>query len=57
MSKGNGRKPGLADAMRNALRYKDWDLGNWKNVIWSVGTSVVLGHRRGGTQVWSGTAR
>src|SRR5450432_2554373 len=32
--------------------YKDWTLEDWKNVIWTDETSVILGHRRGGTRVW-----
>ena len=32
--------------------YKDQTLEDWKNVIQTDETSVVLGHRRGGTRVW-----
>jgi hypothetical protein len=35
-----------------ALRYKDWTLEDWKAVIWSDETSVILGHRRGGQRLW-----
>lgn len=47
-------KPGLSERMRAqrlafALKYKDWTLEDWKNVIWSDETSVVLNHRRGGS--------
>ena len=35
-----------------ALRYKDWKLEDWKAVIWSDETSVILGHKRGGTRLW-----
>lgn len=50
-------KPGLTIAMiearyQFALRYKDWTLEDWKAVIWSDETSVILGHRRGGQRVW-----
>ena len=49
-------KPGLTEAMREAryqfaLRYKDWELEDWKNVIWTDETSMVLGHHRGGTRI------
>ena len=47
------RKPGLTDKMKlERLKfYKDhahWKLEDWKNVIWSDETSIILGHRRGG---------
>jgi transposase len=50
-------KPGLTIPMiearyQFALRYKDWTLEDWKAVIWSDETSVILGHRRGGHRVW-----
>jgi transposase len=50
-------KPGLTQEMREArlqfaLRHKDWKLEDWKNVIWTDETSIVLGHRRGGNRVW-----
>jgi transposase len=51
------RKPGLTDTMKKArlefcLRHQHWDLEDWKAVIWSDETAVVLGHRRGGYRVW-----
>ena len=51
------RKPGLTEEMKEArlqfaLRHKYWTLEDWKNVIWTDETSIVLGHRRGGTRVW-----
>ena len=51
------RKPGLTPKMRQerlewCLAHKDWTLKDWKNVIWSDETSVVLNHRRGGYRVW-----
>jgi transposase len=50
-------KPGLTAAMRAAryqfcLKHKDWTLEDWKNVIWSDETAIMLGHRRGSTRVW-----
>ncbi|KAL5610520.1 hypothetical protein FOBRF1_006637 [Fusarium oxysporum] len=51
------RKPGLTAAMRKerlawCIAHKDWTLEDWKNVIWSDETSVVLLHRRGSYRVW-----
>ncbi|KAK1914276.1 hypothetical protein P3342_007522 [Pyrenophora teres f. teres] len=51
------RKPGLTKKMRQerlnwCLAHKDWTLEDWKNVIWSDETSVLLNHRRGGYRVW-----
>ncbi|KAL6167944.1 hypothetical protein ACJQWK_05613 [Exserohilum turcicum] len=51
------RKPGLTQEMRSArlkwaLNHKDWTLEDWKNVIWTDETSVVLNHRRGGYRIW-----
>jgi hypothetical protein len=51
------RKPRLTQKMREerykwALDHKDWTPEDWKNVIWTDETSVVLGHRRGGYKVW-----
>jgi hypothetical protein len=50
------RKPGLTEKMRKArlewcLAYQHWTLEDWKHVIWSDETSVVLCVRRGGYQV------
>lgn len=51
------RKPGLTAEMKRVrlkwcLDHKDWTLDDWKRVIWSDETSVILGHRRGGYRVW-----
>jgi hypothetical protein len=50
------RKPGLSEEMKKVrlgftLRYEDWILEDWKNVIWSDETSVCFNHRRGGYRV------
>jgi hypothetical protein len=50
-------KPGLTPAMRKirlewCLDHQHWTGEDWKNVIWSDETSVVLGHRRGAVRVW-----
>jgi len=50
-------KCGLTPAMKKAhlefcLAHKDWTLEDWKNVIWSNETSVVLGQRRGSARFW-----
>ena len=51
------RKLGLNIEQRRArlafyIRYRDWTLEDWKKVIWSDETSVVLGARRGSTRIW-----
>ena len=51
------RKPGLtkkmmAQRLEWCLKHQDWTLEDWKNVIWSDETSVVLNFRRGGYRVW-----
>jgi len=51
------RKPGLTETMKRdrfqfCLLHQDWTLEDWKRVIWSDETSVVLNHRRGGYRVW-----
>ena len=51
------RKPGLTKKMREERlkwceAHKDWTLEDWKSVIWSDETSVVLLHRRGGYRIW-----
>ena len=51
------RKPGLTEAMKTARlewcrRYEHWTIEDWKRVIFSDETSVVLGHRRGGYRIW-----
>jgi hypothetical protein len=35
-----------------ALAHQYWTLEDWKKVIWSDETSVILGHRRGQVRVW-----
>jgi transposase len=47
------RKPGLTKKMREeqykwCLAHKDWTLEDWKNVIWTDETAVVLNCWRGG---------
>ncbi|KAJ5646675.1 hypothetical protein N7490_003047 [Penicillium lividum] len=51
------RKPGLTKKMRLArlnwaLAHQHWTLEDWKNVIFSDETSVILLHRRGGYRIW-----
>ncbi len=51
------KKPSLTEAMMEAryqfaLRYKDWTVEQWKDVIWSDETSVILNSRRGRVRVW-----
>jgi hypothetical protein len=51
------RKPGLTKKMRAerlkwCLDHQHWTLEDWKNVIWSDETSIVLNHRRGGYRIW-----
>ncbi len=51
------KKPSLTEAMMKAryqfaLRYKDWTIEDWKRVIWSDETSVILNSRRGKVRVW-----
>ena len=53
------RKPGLTKAMKKGLlefckKQEHWTLEDWKNVIWSDETSVLLGLRRGGYRIWRG---
>lgn len=50
------RKPGLTKKMRKerlqwCLDHQHWTLEDWKNVIWSDETSVILLHRRGSYRV------
>ena len=50
-------KPGLTQAMKDARlkfarEHEHWTLEDWKNVIWSDETSIILGHRRGANRVW-----
>lgn len=51
------KKPALTEAMKEAryqfaLRYQYWTIEDWKNVIWSDETSVVLNSRRGRIRSW-----
>lgn len=51
------RKPGLSERMRRerldfCLAHQHWTLEDWKRVIWSDETAVVINHRRGGYHVW-----
>jgi transposase len=51
------RKPGLNAVQRAArlafcLDHADWSLEDWKRVIWSDETSVILGQRRGAIRLW-----
>lgn len=50
-------KPGLTEDMRKkrlafALSHRYWTLEDWKNIIWTDETSIILGHRRGANRVW-----
>ncbi|KAH7471808.1 hypothetical protein FOMA001_g12984 [Fusarium oxysporum f. sp. matthiolae] len=51
------RKPGLTTKMKKerlewCLAHQNWTLEDWKSVIWSDETSVILLHRRGGYRIW-----
>jgi transposase len=51
------RKPGLNKAQRAArlafcLAHQHWTLEDFKNVIWSDETSVIMGQRRGTVRIW-----
>lgn len=53
-------KPGLTEAMKTARflfakSVENWTLEDWKKVIWSDETSIILGHRRGSVRVWRRT--
>jgi hypothetical protein len=44
------KKPGLKATMKEArlefvLKYEHWTLEDWKSVIWSDETSIILGQR------------
>ena len=39
-----------------AEKYKDWTVEDWKKVVWTDETSVVLGSRRGSVRVWRNPA-
>jgi transposase len=50
-------KPGLTDDMKQrrlefARKHENWTLEDFKNIIWTDETSVILGHRRGSNKVW-----
>ena len=40
------------DYFRWCLDYKDWTLEDWKKIIWTDETAVILGHQRGGYRIW-----
>ena len=51
------KKPALTEAIMKAryqfaLRYQDWTIEDWKNMIWTNETSVVLNSRRGIIRSW-----
>ncbi|OHW89545.1 hypothetical protein CSPAE12_11872, partial [Colletotrichum incanum] len=51
------RKPGLTAQMKQqrlnwCLAHRHWTLEDWKKVVWSDETSVVLNHRRGSYRLW-----
>lgn len=51
------RKPGLNGAQKAkrlefCLSHAHWSLKDWKRVIWSDETSVILGQRRGQVRIW-----
>ncbi len=55
-------KPGLTAAMKQARldfarEHRHWTLEDWKCVIWTDETSVILGHRRGTIRVWRRTGK
>jgi hypothetical protein len=50
-------KPGPTEAMKKARlefckAHEHWALEDWKKIIWTDETSVVLGHRRGNYRIW-----
>jgi hypothetical protein len=50
-------KPGFIEAMKEARlvfckAYKHWTLEDWKKIIWTDETSVILGHCCGKYRVW-----
>ena len=50
-------KPGLSEASKKTrlefcLQHQHWSLEDWKNVIWTDETAVVLGVRRLGHRIW-----
>jgi hypothetical protein len=51
------RKPGLTKRMKEerlafCYQHEHWTLEDWKNVIWSDETSIVLLYRAGGYRIW-----
>ena len=51
------RKPGLSEEAKAArltfaLEHQRWTLEDWKSVIWTDETSVILGQRRGVIRIW-----
>jgi hypothetical protein len=51
------KKPGLKAAIKEArlafaLKYEHWTLEDWKNVIWSDETTIILGQHHGNDRVW-----
>ena len=45
-----GAKEG--DLLLDGRRGDGWVMEDWKNVIWTDETSVVINYRRGGYRVW-----
>jgi len=51
------RKPGLTKKMKEerlafCRHHQHWTLEDWKNVIWSDETSIILLYRAGGYRIW-----
>ncbi len=51
------RKLNLTPAMKAArlafeIEYKDWTIEDWKRIIWTDETSVVLGQQRESHRIW-----
>lgn len=50
-------KPDLTDEMKCrrlqfCIDHQYWTLNDWKNVIFTEETSVILGHQRGAVCIW-----
>lgn len=50
-------KPNLIPEMKEArlvfaIKYKDWTLEDWKRVIWTDETNVVLGQQKDTHRIW-----
>ena len=50
-------KPNLTPVMKEArlafaIKYKDWTIEDWKRVIWTDETSVILRQRKGSHRIW-----